>query len=220
MTTTFGHGECEFLGIDLTGLGSGRYSLVVRLTRDYESFGVLTGTNREWIDIDVTPPLGEVTTSTNSIYPVPDGYRDSVNIALGITEDPVDAKLEVLNHGGSVIRTLHNPSSDGQLTWHGRTDAGDYAPEGQYSFRATLTDPLGNGAVYTGGAVTLSWKKLVTRTFKETTTAGSSLSRSTVGACSTLKRPSNRGWTVPLACTATSNAATRPEQAGSPRFTA
>jgi hypothetical protein len=167
------------------------------LSRDIDGFGVLSGTSQlesGEVRIDVTPPSGAVSVSAHSLFPRRDGYRDSVTVALGVTGEYVDAKLEVLDSDGSTVRTFHEEQSLGEFIWNGKVLGGYYASEGDYTFRATLTDYLGNAAVYEGGRVTVSSKKLVTRTFRETVSATGSMENKHVGRCSVLKRPSARGW--------------------------
>ena len=109
---------------------------------------------------DVTPPAGAVSVSSKSLYPYRDGYQDTVAVDLGVTNERVDAQLEVLDDEGQTVKKFHESQSLGEFTWDGRVSGGGYAPAGTYTFRATLTDDLGNAAVYEGGPVTVSSKKL------------------------------------------------------------
>jgi flagellar hook capping protein FlgD len=185
------------LPIDLTGLTSGTRYVRVRLTGDFDGFGELSGVSSRddgWLVVDVTPPAGAVSVSSKSLYPYRDGYQDTVAVDLGVTNERVDAQLEVLDDEGQMVKKFHESQSLGEFTWDGRVTGGGDAPAGNYTFRATLTDDLGNAAVYEGGPVTVSSKKLVTRTFRKTVTAAGSMQDKSIGRCSVLKRPSARGW--------------------------
>jgi hypothetical protein len=79
--------------------------------------------------------------------------------------------------------------------WDARNDAGQLVPSGTYTL--TLADKYGNAGTATT-TVKVDLRKRVLKTFTRTVTARSSLAGSYVGRCSTLRKPSARGWSGSL----------------------
>ena len=107
-------------------------------------------------------------TNYGTIYPVVDGYRDSIDIRATRGET-ASASIAIYNPAGTKIRTLTVPSGTGQysVAWNGKNTAGTIQPAGKYKIISTVTDTSGNKLSDTR-YVTVSSKKLVTKTFTQT----------------------------------------------------
>ncbi len=99
-----------------------------------------------------------------TFYPVKDGYRDSVTLS-GQRNEPIAVSLRVYDANGHLVRTLSVATGAGpySVSWTGRSAAGTLQPAGTYKLVQRLTD--GGGASLTvTKTVTLSHKKLITKT--------------------------------------------------------
>ncbi len=99
-----------------------------------------------------------------TFYPVKDGYRDTVTLT-GQRSEPIAVSLKVYDSKNHLIRTLSVASGSGpySLSWTGRTSAGVLQPAGTYKLVQRLTD-LGGATLSVTKSVTLSHRKLVTKT--------------------------------------------------------
>lgn len=107
-------------------------------------------------------------TNYGTIYPYVDGYRDSIDIRATRGEE-ASASIAIYNPAGTKIRTLTVPSGTGlySVAWNGRNTAGTIQPAGKYKIISTVTDTSNNKLSDTR-YVTVSSKKLVTKTFTQT----------------------------------------------------
>jgi len=67
-------------------------------------------------------------------------------LAIDLKQDANNAKIQVIDTAGGVVRTLSNgfqPSGIHKLTWDGATDNGLMAKAGEYSIRIAATDITG-----------------------------------------------------------------------------
>jgi hypothetical protein len=103
-------------------------------------------------------------TSTTNIYPVVDGYRDTVAIR-GNRLEPISLVARVFSPSGSLVSSQSVARGTGSysLTWNGRTASGALLPAGHYRVDQALTDSEGLRRVFST-TVYLSWRKLVDRT--------------------------------------------------------
>lgn len=178
-------------------LGSGRYR--VQIDTEGRDHGYdFVGQTSELVQVDVDGPrITSLTPNLGTVYPYSDGHRDSVTVRVGVEgETASSGKVEVLNSSGVVVDTDYLAwFGDGEaFSWDGRTDSAKLAPAGQYRFRVTLSDDRGNRSTYTGGAVTVSSKRLVSKVWVKTVTAARSLGRDDSGRCSSLRIPGLHGW--------------------------
>jgi len=193
------------VAIDGSQLPDGYLGLVGTLTVTDPDFGVYTSTiaQEAGISVDRTPPgIDGLTISRGTIHPnaidALAGYR-SVSISL-MDDEQLDYsdRVEIRNSQGNPVRHLEPNWISGLLgkaTWDGRNDSGTVVPEGTYT--VVVVDLHGNVASITR-AVTVSHDAGVLRTFRRTVSAAGSLEAKFVGACSTLRKPSLRGWTGSL----------------------
>ncbi|RNL80875.1 hypothetical protein [Nocardioides marmorisolisilvae] len=154
------------------------------------------------ITVDHTgPPMTSVTASPTTIYPlVKDStkYKSSTTFSILGTGVPNVVAVNLYKRVGTTDtfqRTLTlkpgSTSVRATATWSGLLAGSVPAPAGTYVVK--LLDADGNAASKIG-TVTVSGKKLVTKTWTKTVTPVGSLSGSTVARCSTLRTPSLRGW--------------------------
>jgi outer membrane protein OmpA-like peptidoglycan-associated protein len=96
--------------------------------------------------VDRVPPEVDASTSDYYFSPNGDGNKDLFVVNHRVTSQPGDTwKASIRNIDGEKIRTW---SWEGEppyrLTWDGRNDRGEKAPEGLYSYRISSTDRAGN----------------------------------------------------------------------------
>lgn len=76
------------------------------------------------------------------LVPLSGGYLEtggSIRGVFGLNDPASDVTIAVYNAGGALVRELHMGTQDKgevQFNWDGLTDAGDYAPAGQYQISA------------------------------------------------------------------------------------
>jgi len=154
------------------------------------------------VTVDRTgPSLTSVTASPTTIYPRilhNSTYRSWTTFAIFGTGLPnvVAAKLyKRTGTGDTFQRTLTiKPgvnSLHGTAVWTGLLSGGVPAPAGLYVVKFEDSDGNASSRV---GSVTVSSKKLVTKTWTRTFSPAGTLADSYVGKCSTLREPSLRGW--------------------------
>jgi hypothetical protein len=118
------------------------------------------------INLTVGPNLAHATgvgVSATSVYPVTDGYLDSI-LVKGYLHERASVAITISRLStGSVVRTLAVPEQDEAayaLPWNGRTAAGSLVAAGSYRVRQVITDDLG-ATLTVDSTVTVSHKKLV-----------------------------------------------------------
>jgi hypothetical protein len=100
--------------------------------------------------------------SSTSVYPVVDGWHDTVT-ARGIRSERLALAIAVRNAKGTVIRRFSAGSATGPYAWawNGRTSTGAMAPAGRYTIVQTLIDPYGSRPRLTvTSSVVLSLRKM------------------------------------------------------------
>jgi hypothetical protein len=111
---------------------------------------------------DTSVGVGGITASPATVYPIRDGYKDTVTVH-GILSEPVSAKLEVRNSTNHIVRTVDVglvSGGDMWATWNGRTASGSVVPSGKYKIRAFYTDAANNVAATGWVSVAVSHKRL------------------------------------------------------------
>lgn len=174
---------------------TGRHNLDLQYVTDVAPFGPHRGTGFSIIDVDGTAPSVTVGLSASAIYPIRDGYRDSITISAKPSE-AASAKVEFVNSASKVVRTISRASATSHsVAFNGRTSGGSLLPAGRYTARVTVTDKAGNKTTVSR-ALSLSHKRIQKRTWTRTFKAGATLTRNGafVQACSTLRKPSLRPW--------------------------
>ena len=112
--------------------------------------------------------------SAGSIYPVKDGYRDTVTLS-GHRDKSIAVTISIYNSNNKRVRIATKSSATGSYSyvWNGRNSKGDVLPAGKYRIVQKLSDTAGTTKSFTA-YVNLSAKKLVTVT-KTITKNGSAL---------------------------------------------
>lgn len=115
--------------------------------------------------------------SSTSVYPVVDGYRDTV-LVRGTRLEPLALSVRITDPAGHTVRTWTKARASGaySIPWNGRSTSGALLPAGTYRVRQTLTDAWGVASSVTS-KVALSRKKLVWHT-TTLTRAGAAFSSS------------------------------------------
>lgn len=184
-----------------TTMPGGAYQLTMFTSADIAPFGPHSGTGSGSIDIDAAAPRMSLALNASSLYPAADGYRDYLRIRYG-TNERVQYAVEVRNSAGHVVRGLgsgtmgdENSGESRSTYWYGKDSRGRLVPAGSYRVRLTGTDDAGRTTTVTK-TVAVSHKKIQKRTWTRTFKAGATLTRNGafVQACSTLRKPSLRGW--------------------------
>ena len=179
-------------------LADGDYTLEVDSAGTIQGHD-FTGEVPAALTVDTTPAtvLGSVAPSRQTLYPVRDGYQDTLPFRVLTSQQGDEGAsttvVRVRNAAGSVVRTFTAPL-DQAATWDGRTGGGAVLPEGKYVLEATAIDAHGNASQATSAVVTLSQKKLTQVTWTRTLSAQSSFVGSDSGRCAVLRRPGLRGW--------------------------
>ena len=115
--------------------------------------------------------------SAGSIYPVKDGYRDTVTLS-GNRDESIAVTISIYNSSNKRVRLATKSSATGSYSyvWNGRDSKGAVLPAGKYRVVQKLVDTSGTTKSFTA-YVNLSTKKLVTVT-KTITKNGSALAAS------------------------------------------
>ncbi len=111
-----------------------------------------------------------VKVSSATVYPIVDGYRDSVS-ATGLRAEPISVAITVRNAKGKAVRAATVALGSGAYawTWNGRSAANKVVPAGKYTITQSLRDSAGTTKVVKS-TVTVSLKRLVRKTFSQTKT--------------------------------------------------
>lgn len=189
----------ETIPLDLTGIESGHYEMDGTVSYDDPDFGHLEGPiNSSSFRVDATAPVVQsVRVSSSEIYPVKDGFKDTVNLTTNATDDAmIRSRWEIRNSAGTVVRALTSSAwwHTNEVVWNGKTSTGGIAPAGKYTVHTIVTDAHGNSTVNDSAKITVSAKRLVNKTFTKTVPARGSMFDKFVGRCSKLATPAGRGW--------------------------
>ncbi|HSX66215.1 hypothetical protein [Nocardioides sp.] len=164
-----------------------------------------TTTTREF-EVEVVnpaPKIASFTRSSSTIYPAKDGYRDTVRFRTrpAVFDDADEVTLQIEDgEVDGIVRTLEPVSAsatDGYLfEWDGKHDDGNTLWAGPFRAVVTLRDSVARAPEETAAlSVDVVRKHLATRTWTKTVTPRASFVQQFVGRCSTIRRPSLRGWT-------------------------
>jgi flagellar hook assembly protein FlgD len=103
-------------------------------------------------ELDNTPPKAAVS-APHTVFS-PNGRRNTIPFAVA-TEANDEWEAAITGSGGRKIRTWNWQGSAPQVTWDGKDDAGNAAPDGAYQFTLTSADAAGNTASYNIPSLTL-----------------------------------------------------------------
>jgi hypothetical protein len=180
----------------------GSYQVVGTITvtgSDYAPYTNVAFTSAAFTIHRAGPLLTSITAAPTTFYPLISGdstYKSTTKFTIVGDGVPEITTLKLFkNSTGAVVRTLTNVTlvDPTHLTvgWTGKLVDGTVVPGGLYKLK--VYDADGNLSS-TVGSVTVSSKKLVTKTWTHTYTPRGTLADSYEGKCSTLRSPSRRGW--------------------------
>lgn len=137
------------------------------------------------------PDVTSITSSKPTIYPsINQGkWAGSTTITIASADPSAVEYLSIRNAGDTVVRQI-TVSGSTTTTWNGRDTGGALVPAGTYTLIA-LNSAL--EAATTTGTVNVSRQHLVRKTFTKNIAANKTVFRY-AGKCSTLRKPSKRGW--------------------------
>lgn len=194
--------------VDGTGLADDTYIVVAHLVVHDPDYGTYDETLRQgtssvpgryfYFYADQTPPsVASITFRAETkpyefvttLYPNVNTQPDRPGVVQVNANSSVDVDHFLVEApDGHVVRVI---AASGNIQWSGRDATGAVVPSGRYKFVAA--DYVGNAAA-TVGYLNIDTRHRVTRTWTRTIRANSHLLGTYVGRCSTMRRPSARGW--------------------------
>jgi outer membrane protein OmpA-like peptidoglycan-associated protein len=93
--------------------------------------------------LDTTPPSVTLQAEYSRFSPNGDGERDTVTFEQESSSEDIWTG-EIVNRDGEVVFSRSWEGEAETWTWDGRTDDGDIAVDGVYTYRLRATDPAGN----------------------------------------------------------------------------
>jgi hypothetical protein len=141
-----------------------------------------------------SPVITGQTNSVSTVYPVVDGYVDSITFGWTLDQAVTSLELDVMDASThtSVFQIVFDDPATTGFVWNGTTTGATVAPAGTYYARVTAnngTDPADSN---NGPLFVLSGKKLTAHTWTKQFTAGSSVLAKAVGTCSKVARPGTK----------------------------
>ncbi len=135
------------------------------------------------------PDVTAITSSNATIYPnIRTAKRPGTTTITVVSNTDDVSSLEIRDAADTPVRTFDLSASD-TVAWGGRDAAGNLVPAGTY----TLVAFNGTEAATVTGTVTVSLQRLVRKTYTVRVLPTSQYWKY-VGKCSTLRKPSRRGW--------------------------
>ena len=109
--------------------------------------------------IDNTAPVLEVSAAFPLFSPDGDGRLDTLRIfqRFSSIEERWDGRF--LDGSGKEVRSFLWNELATDLVWDGRDSAGNYVPDGEYSYSVTSTDRAGNKSVFELNEITVNTEK-------------------------------------------------------------
>jgi hypothetical protein len=116
------------------------------------------------VTVDNRAPTVSSVRYGRAVYPVRDGYKDTLPVSFRINERAA-VTLTVRNSTHHVVRTLRATRGAGavRLTWNGRYASGRMVPAGSYGWQLSARDLVGNVGHTGWHGVSVSSKRLVTK---------------------------------------------------------
>ena len=157
-----------------TTLAEGSHTVTATYSGDDSFLGGATASLTRTVAANVVNASG-VGVSGTSIYPVKDGWRDTVAIR-GTRNERLGVTIRIYGPDGKLLTTRRIATGSGPyaFTWNGRTAAGAILPSGRYRILQTLVDPSTKPALSKTwtSSVTLSPKRMTWKTATFTVTPG------------------------------------------------
>lgn len=139
-----------------------------------------------------SPIITDQTNTSTTVYPVVDGYIDTITFGWKLDQQVAGLTLDVLNSTNtSVFSATLDPAAT-RYVWNGLGTGGAIVPAGTYYARVTAdngTDPIDSN---NGPLFTVSPKKLTKLTYTKQVTAGGSMVARAVGECSKVALPGTK----------------------------
>lgn len=133
-----------------------------------------------------------------TVYPVRDGYRETVTFTARFAEALVWSKFTVRNSSGRLVKSWSAgglaPGQQRGHVWTARYDSGALLPAGSYTWRIETQDAVGNRWTSPARAIAVSHKKLKAYAGTRTVTAEGTLRYAVRGDCSDIAIPGARSW--------------------------
>jgi flagellar hook assembly protein FlgD len=100
----------------------------------------------------------------SAVYPYRDGYKDALIVKFRINERAITT-LTIRNSARHILRTLRSSHNAGavSLAWNGRDVHGRMVKAGRYTWQLTVRDGVGNSGHTGMHGLTLSGKRLVSK---------------------------------------------------------
>ena len=182
-------------------LGNGRYRVEISTSRTVAGSTVRGVVARDVVLDRTAAALSGAVASPSTVFPVPDGYRDTTRLSVTTNEGLSSLEGRVHTSTGALVRTLRlgaQPAGQRSLTWDGRSAGGAVLPAGSYTFQLVAVDLAGNRSATARVAVTVSGKRLVARTAVRSVTPYASVSQRYIGRCSAIFVPGRDDWVSSL----------------------
>lgn len=155
---------------------SGTYTVELTSTKVKDG-ATVRGAATTTLRIDLAAPTtSRVTGNGGSIYPYKDGYKDTWSTRFDLNEKGT-VSLRIRNSKGTTVRTVTAslPAGRGGLAWNGRTSSGTQVAAGSYRWNLVTQDAAGNRRTSPTYTLTVSGRKLVTKTVTATKNGASSV---------------------------------------------
>jgi flagellar hook assembly protein FlgD len=146
-----------------TAVPSGKYTVTISTSATVNGIPV-TGSAARTVTVDDHAPVASKISALKTFYPHKDGYRDTFPVSLTVNERAA-VTLSIRTTKNKAVRTISTTASAGtvKLTWNGHDSHGHAVKSGAYHWYLTLKDTVGNHTKGATHKVTVSPKKLVSK---------------------------------------------------------
>ncbi|MFC6238051.1 FlgD immunoglobulin-like domain containing protein [Longivirga aurantiaca] len=151
--------------------------------------GGFSGSDTTTVVVDSTlPTLTSVVGAGLTFYPYPDSYKDSFTPTVVLSENAT-LTLTVRSSTNALVRKIAATRWAGKvgIAWNGRNTAGALVPAGVYRWTLTAVDKAGNVRATPSHTVTVSLKKLVTKTVNVQLTASKRIATNRSATCAAVR---------------------------------
>lgn len=140
-----------------------------------------------------SPVITNQTNSLAAVYPVVDGYRDTITFGWKLDQAVSSLTLDVVDSATNTS-VFSDPlaATATSYVWNGLVPGGSVAPDGTYYVRITADNGADPADSNNGPLFSLSNKKLTQHTLTKRVTAGGSQVFMIAGKCSQVRRPGLR----------------------------
>ncbi|GAB3270581.1 flagellar hook assembly protein FlgD [Kineosporia babensis] len=114
------------------------------------------------IEVVAKAPVLNLSTSLGTVYPVRDGFRDSVKLSAKATK-AADTSFTLTSPKGDVVRKWAGTADGFKVSWNGTDSSGDTLKPGFYKLTGTALGEYGNKATVKSVTVRVSAKEFEMR---------------------------------------------------------